>query len=398
MSIQTQSLIMSTKSKSICAGLMFIGFCALVVSSITEPSRAWHAYMLGLFYTTSLALGGLFFTAIQHAVGAGWSVNIRRFCESFTAFLPHCFIATLVFVFGIMWSGADVYDWFHPEIVAKDALLQHKAAYLNPSFFILRIVIFFTLWIFFAKKIIGYSLKQDENGDHSWTKKAIPLSVAFLIIFALSYSLFSIDILMSLEAHWFSTIFGVYTFAGLFQSTLSAMLLFIFYVRKKGLLKEYVNENHFHDLGKFLLAFTTFWAYIAFSQYMLIWYANLPEETLFFIPRVHNGWIWVSISLIVFKFIVPFIVLLPRHSKRDTSLLTVVAMLILFMQFVDLYWLIYPNLNPNHELVFGWTEVLIFLGFIGGFVFVALRFLSQNPLIPYNDPRLYESLHHHVTY
>ena len=203
---------------------------------------------------------------------------------------------------------------------------------------------------------------------------------------------------MSLEAHWFSTIFGIYTFAGLFQATMASMLLFIFYIRKKGLLHGYVDENHIHDLGKFLFAFTVFWAYIAFSQYMLIWYANLPEETIFFMPRSHGSWVWVSLSLIVFKFIVPFIALLSRRAKRNPAMLGSVAVLILIMQFVDLYWLIYPNLNPEHELIFGFTEIAVFLGFIGGFVFVVSRFLSQNPLVPYSDPRIQESIHHHVTY
>lgn len=388
----------STKLKSVCAGLMFIGLIALILSTLSDPDRAWHAYMLGFFYTTSLALGGLFFTAVQHAVNAGWSVNVRRFCESYSAFLPHCFYAFLIFTAGMVLSGANVYDWFNADVVAKDPLLQHKAAYLNKGFFFIRTCLFLVLWIVFSKRIVGYSLKQDGNGDSSWTKKNVPLSIGFLLFFALSYSLFSIDILMSLEPHWFSTIFGVYTFAGLFQTTIASMLLFIFYVRKKGLLHGYVNENHIHDLGKFLFAFTVFWAYIAFSQYMLIWYANLPEETLFFMPRSHGAWVWVSLSLIVFKFIVPFIALLSRRAKRNPALLGAVAVLILIMQFVDLYWLIYPNLRSDHEMVFGFTEVAVFLGFIGGFIFVVLRFLSQNPLVPYSDPRVHESIHHHVTY
>ena len=393
-----QPLVVSTRAKFICIALVFIGFVTFVLSVMTQPDRAWHAYMLGFFYTTSLAIGGLFFTSLQHVVGAGWSVNIRRFCESYTAFLPHCFLAAVVFILGVIFGGADVYDWLNPEVVAQDLLLQHKVAYLNAEFFGLRTLVFFILWIFFAKKIVSYSLKQDGNGDHSWTKKNVPFSVAFLLFFALSYSLFSIDILMSLDAHWFSTIFGIYTFAGLFQTTIASMLLFVFYVQKKGLLKGYLDENHIHDLGKFLFAFTIFWAYIAFSQYMLIWYANLPEETLFFVPRLQGPWVWLSLSLIVFKFIVPFVALLSRRAKRKPAILGLIAVLILVMQFVDLYWLIYPNLKPDHELVFGFTEIAIFFGFIGGFAFTVLRFLGQNPLIPYSDPRVHESVNHHVTY
>ncbi len=393
-----QNWMMSHKFKYTCVSMMFIGVVAFALSMATDSTRAWHAYMLGFFYTTSLAVGGLFFTAVQHAANVGWSVNIRRFCESYTAFLPHCMVAAVVFLLGVVFMGVDVYDWLNPQLVAQDHLLKHKAPYLNGTFFIIRTLLFFGLWVFFAKKIVGHSLKQDNDGNSIWTKKNVPLSVGFLLIFALSYSLFSIDILMSLEPHWFSTIFGVYTFAGLFQTTIASMILWIFYLRGQGLLNGYVDENHIHDLGKFLFAFTVFWAYIAFSQYMLIWYANLPEETIFFMPRSHGSWVWVSIALIIFKFIVPFLALLSRRAKRNPAMLGAVAVLILIMQFVDLYWLIYPNLNREHSMVFGFTEVAVFLGFMGGFALVVARFLSKNPLVPYRDPRIHESIHHHVTY
>jgi hypothetical protein len=258
-------------------------------------------------------------------------------------------------------------------------------------------VAFFGLWLYFGKKIIGMSLQQDESGDVNLTHKMLPYSVIFLLTFALSYSLFSVDSLMSLEPHWFSTIFGVYTFAGLFQSTIATVILITVYLMKKGKLEGLVDENHLHDLGKFLFAFTVFWAYIAFSQYMLIWYANLPEETLFFMPRQTGSWVYVSVALILFKFILPFLALLPQWAKRSPNHLVAVSLLVLIMQYVDLYWLVYPNYNHD-QVVFGLREIFIFLGFAGAFLYTTSQFLSKNALVPYRDPRIEESKHHHVVY
>jgi hypothetical protein len=275
--------------------------------------------------------------------------------------------------------------------------LTHKAGYLNQTFFIIRLVLVFGLWLAFAKVIVGRSLKQDATGDESLTVRSVKTSIAFLMVFALSYTFFSMDMLMSLEPHWFSTIFGIYCFAGLFQSTMAAMILIILYLKRKGKLAGYVNENHLHDLGKFMFAFTVFWAYIAFSQYMLIWYANLPEETGYFIRRLSPGWVGVSISLLVFKFVVPFLALLSRRSKRNPTQLAFVSVLILVMQYVDIYWLVYPSLNPE-KAHFGLPEIGGFAFFGGLFIMSVTRFLSRNELVAYRDPRIAESMHHHVVY
>ncbi len=388
----------SSRLKSAFSILMFIGLISLVFSLFQDKSRAWHAYLLGLFYFTSLALGGLFFASIQHLTNAGWSVNIRRTMEALTAFLPWAFGLTLIFIAGNYVAGVDVYDWFDKAKVADDHLLKHKEAYLNPGFFIIRTLIFFVGWLWLCKKIIGNSLKQDDSGDVSLTHKAVPLSIAFILFFSLSYSLFSVDTLMSLEAHWFSTIFGVYTFAGLFQCTLAVMILIIGHLLKKGLINQYVNENHLHDLGKFLFGFVVFWAYIAFSQYMLIWYANLPEETIFFKPRQEGDWLVISLGLIVLKFIVPFFALLPKWAKRNINHLSAVSILILVTQFFDLYWLIYPNLKADHGFVIGLQDIGVFLGFLGLFMYTTTKFLSSHSIIPYKDPRMHESNTHEVVY
>lgn len=372
--------------------MMAIGVLCFIAAMLVDKERAWHSYLTSYFYFSSLAVGGLFFTAIQHAVSAGWSVTIRRLSEAMTAFLPVVFVGGIILLF----AGSNLYLWLDKAVVAKDAILQGKSAYLNLAFWAIRMVVFVGLWIYFARKIVGYSVQQDKDGSESWTHKLVPKSIAFLMVFALSYSLFSVDLLMSLEPHWFSTIFGVYCFAGLFQSTLAVLVLLSLYCQRQGWVAGLITEEHVHDLAKMLKGFTVFWAYIAFSQFMLIWYANLPEETVYYLHRSHGGWMQISLSLLIFRFVVPFVSLLPRWAKRTPQHLVIICCLILIMQYVDLFWVVYPNYKDY--VVFSWQEIGVFVGFLGGFLFLVTRFLSKHNLIPIKDPRLHESLDHHVTY
>ena len=372
---------------------MFVGLMGFALLLINDQKRAWLSFLVPFFYFTSLALGGLFFASIQHMTKAGWSVNVRRIPEAFTSFLPLAAISGLILLIG---SG-KLYKWMDAAYVAADPIVSGKTGYLNFTFFVIRLVLFFAGWLYFSKVIIGRSLEQDKTGDVNLTHKQVGTSISFVLFFALSYSFFSVDLLMSLEPHWFSTIYGVYAFAGLFQSTLAFTILFILYMRKHGLLGGFVTEDHLHDLGKFLFAFTVFWAYIAYSQYMLIWYANLPEETGFIITRSENVWLWVSGLLILGKFIVPFIALLPRWAKRTPAHLGAVSVLILVMQYVDLYWLAYPNFYKE-EIKFPLAEIAVFLGFLGVFLMCVTKFLSRNNIVPVKDPRIGESMHHHVVY
>jgi hypothetical protein len=379
--------------KVVLLAMMGLGVAGLAAGFVVDKERVWHAYLTSYFYFASLAIGGLFFTAIQHAVRAGWSVNIRRISESMVAFMPIVAGGGLV----LLAAGSDLYLWLDKEVVAKDAILSGKEGYLNLGFWAVRMVMYAGLWLFFGKTIVDYSVAQDKDGDEKWTHRLVPFSVAFLLVFALSYSLFSVDLLMSLEPHWFSTIFGVYCFAGLFQSTLAFMILMILFCRSQGWVTGLMTMEHVHDVAKFLKGFTVFWAYIAFSQFMLIWYANLPEETVFYLHRSHGGWMYISLSLLVFKFVVPFVALLPRWAKRTPRHLVMVCSLVLIMQYVDIYWMVYPNYT--HDFVaFSWMEVLTFIGFAGAFLFMVSRWLGKHNLVPIKDPRIHESLNHHVTY
>ena len=374
--------------------LIFIGVCTFLLTlSFGNSQRLWHAYLLAYVYFVLLSLGGLFFTSVHYAANAGWSVNIRRLAEACTAYLPWAALLSLPLIGGAF----SLYDWLDPNKVATDSLLAHKTAYLNLPFFLTRLTIFFAGWIFFANKLIAFSLKQDQDGTTLWTQKSTKYSILFLLFFVFSLSLFSVDFLMSLDAHWFSTIFGVYVFAGLFQSIFALLILLSIYFMQQKAYKHLITVEHLHDLGKFLLAATVFWAYIAFSQYMLIWYANLPEETTFFISRSQGNWMWVSISLIVFKFIVPFLFLLPRWIKRIPKLIGAIACLILWMQLVDIYWLIYPHWSMKQP-EFGWLEIAIWLGFAGVFVQSLSHFLHQHSPIALKDPHRSQSTAHKVIY
>ncbi|MGE0634453.1 MAG: molybdopterin oxidoreductase [Pseudobdellovibrionaceae bacterium] len=383
----------SQRANTIAYAFMAIGVLTFVAGLILNRERLWTSYLTNFFFFACLGIGGLFFVAINHAAKAGWSVTVRRISESMTSFLPVVLIGTLVLVAGAKY----LYPWTDAARVAEDPLLQGKTPYLNYPFWIIRILVFGLGMLLFKKLMVGNSLKQDQSGDNQLTIDNVKWAVIFLLFFAVTYSLFSVDLLMTLLPHWFSTIFGIYCFAGLFQSTMAFMILLTLNVLYKGIVQGYITEEHVHDLAKYLKGFTVFWAYIAFSQFMLIWYANIPEETEFYVLRAMGGWMPISIGLLIFKFAVPFIALLPRWAKRTQGHLKAVCCLILFAQWMDIYWLVYPNFNDN-AVTFSLWEVGMFLGFLGLFLAGIYRFLSKNNVIPVKDPRLHEALAHHVTY
>ena len=384
----------SKKLKNLLYIGIFIGFIAFVSGLVfMDQPRVWSAFLTASLFVFFISLGGAFFTAIQHASKAGWSVNIRRFMEAFSWYIPvGCLTA-----FALAFSGDALYEWFNPQTVQEDYLLNKKSAYLNWVFFIVRLIIFSGITIGFSRWLVRLSLAQDRTGQENLTHKSVKVSIAFLICFALGFTFFTVDTVMSLEPHWFSTIFGIYCLAGLMQAFTAALILVLIYMIRQGIFQNLVNENHLHDLGKFLLGFTAFWAYIAFSQYMLTWYANLPEEAFYYLPRSQGDWLWVSLFLGVFKFIVPFLFLLPRWVKRDQGAMIIISVLILVMEYVDIYWMVYPSYDKEN-IHFGLLEIGLLVGFISLFLYVVFHFLSRYPLIPVQDPREGESARHKVTY
>jgi len=368
-----------------------VGLGGLVAGIFVNAERGWASLLLNHFYFMSIALGGMFICAIQYATNAMWSAPIRRLAESFSAYLPVVLLGFLLIAFA---GVPHLFPWANPEHVKGDVILEHKASYLNVTFFIIRNLVAIALWFFFRAKLVGNSLAQDKDGDIKWTIRNKLLAPMFLVVFALSFTMSSIDLLMSLDPHWFSTMFGVYTFAGLFTSSLSMMTIFTILLLRNGMLKGIVNDNHLHDCGKFMFAFTIFWAYIGFSQFMLIWYANLPEETMYFMHRMTGNWKTVTVFLLVGKFMVPFFALLPRDAKRSQTRLMKVAIWMLFAQWIDLIWIIQPEFFKDGPRI-SWIEVAGLIGFAGLFGLFTTRFLSKNNIVAFRDPRIIESVFHH---
>lgn len=376
--------------KAVFIGLMGIGILAFAISLRLSPARAWSSFVINHFYFMSLSLGGLFFASINWITGAMWIAPMRRISEALTAYLPLVLIGLVILYFGI----PDLYLWSLPANVQGDLVLEGKAGYLSTGFFMVRNILAILIWFFFAWKMVGNSLAQDLNSDYVYTAKNRVLSAPFLILFAVTFTMASFDLLMSLDPHWFSTMFGVYCFSGLFYSTLAAICFFTLYLESKGMLRGILNENHLHDLGKYMFAFTVFWAYIGFSQFMLIWYANLPEETGYYLHRFHGQWFWISAFLLIGKFLVPFFVLLPRDAKRNRTILGIMSIFMLISQWIDVMWMVQPEFSSDGP-IFGWVEIGITLGFVGLFCLAVFRFFAKNNIIAIGDPRLIEAVYHH---
>src|SRR3989338_3157112 len=378
--------------------LLFIFLSGLLLFEFKySPTHVAFNYLLAFTFLISLALGGLFFSMLQHATSAGWRVVVRRIAESFTHLLPIGIILALP----IFWGIPLLFHWSHPDVMAHNHLLARKASYLNPTFFIIRTFIYFLVWTFLYRKIIRPSLAQDHTGNIHLTHHMKKWSCVGFVLFAITLTFAATDWMMSLKADWFSTIYGVYFFSGSVVASLALIIMVILMLQKQGYLTE-INEHHFHDLGKLLYALNIFWAYIAFSQYMLIWYGNIPEETIFFAERGARlmaepgvrGWQWLSLGLFTGHFIIPFFFLMSRHAKRNLKVLFWGATWLLMMHYVDLFWLIMPNFSKT-KVIFGWVEITTLLWMMSLFVLVLVWNLRKHALIPLKDPRLQYSLEFH---
>ena len=367
-----------------------LGGWALGFASEGARHQLWYAWLVGALFVLSIALGALFFVLIHHATQAGWSVVVRRIAEHVMGTLPYL---ALLFALPVLFGGmGDLFHWSHKEVVDLDPLLQHKKPYLKVSFFLIRTAVYFVVWSALAWWFRRLSRLQDETGDHELTRRMRRVSAPSLILFALTVTFFAFDWLMSLDPHWYSTIFGVYFFAGSAMAFFAFLSLAVIAARRAGLLVEVLNAEHQHDIGKLLFTFVAFWAYMAFSQYMLIWYATLPEETIFFARRLAGSWGTASAVLALGHFIVPFFFLLPRAVKRNDKALAAAAVWLLAMHLLDLYWLVMPNLPDLH---LGYNLLLVAAALIccGGVFLAAFGgALKRQALVPLRDPRLPESL------
>jgi hypothetical protein len=379
------------------AGIGAVFFALTLVGWVVDAPQFYFAYLVGWTFCLSIALGALFFVVIQHLTRARWSVVVRRSAESLAAAIPLLALLSIPIFIGMHdlfhWTHAELHDPTHPEY---DALIAGKSAYLNTPFFIIRFVIYFGLWSIISYRTYRLSVLQDVAPDPLIPAQLRKVSAWGLPVLAVTATFASFDLLMSLDPHWFSTIFGVYFFAGAMWATFAILVLVnLAFQRGNVGLVNVVTTEHYHDLGKFMFGFTVFWAYIAFSQYMLIWYGNIPEETLWYRHRLEYGWEYNSLALLVMHFIIPFLILLPRSTKRSVPVLAVMGVWFLIMHWFDLHWLALPVLH--HDAMFHWLDFTAWLGLFGLFVGAFLFRLARHSLIPRNDPYLSESLHFHNT-
>ena len=319
---------------------------------------------------------------------------MRRIPEAMTAWLVPGGLLAIAIALG----AHSLYHWSHADVVAQDALLAHKAPFLNMGMFYALVSLSLLLWVVFSALLVSASRKQDTAGGMGASRTCRTLSAVFLVVFALTLSVVSFYFLMSLEAHWFSTMFAVLVFTDIMQTGLAYVAVVAGFVVMAGKLEGFLNENHLHSLGKMLFAATGFWAYIYFCQFMLIWYANIPEETVYFLRRADHGWLAYFMVLPLLKFVVPFLFMLPRDAKRNPRKLVPAAVLILFAQFWELYMMVGPALGHGAEAAHAHVPVVEFaatLGFIGLFTLVFGWALARHDAVPVKDPALMECLEYH---
>jgi len=364
-----------------------LGLAASALGWISEPERFYHAFLTAFVFWTSIALGGLFFTMMHHLTGARWSVVVRRICENLMMQLPWLFLAFIPIYFGIH----DLYHWSHEEAVAADHVLQGKAAFLNVGFFTIRTIAYFAIWSILAVLLYRVSLKQDGGHKPEHLRSMRKISAIGMLLFAATITLSGWDWLMSLEPHWFSTVFGVYLFSGSFLSAVAVVTGTCLYLKRMDAFKNTFTLEHFHDLGKLMLAFTIFWSYIAFAQYFLIWYGNLPEETFWYTARWEGSWKVISLILLFGHFALPFTVLLFRSVKRNLSIMGFFVIWFLLMHWLDYYWLVYPTFTEQGATI-GWLEIVAVLGLGGIFLWHFWYRIGSSPVVPAGDPELEKSI------
>jgi hypothetical protein len=320
---------------------------------------------------------------LHHLSGGAWGFVIRRALESGARTLLLMALLFIPLLFGL----PELYLWARPEVVAGDALLQHKSPYLNAPFFITRTAVYFLVWIVLAALVTRWSLQQDRTASPSLTRRLQLLSGPGLVLYALTMTFASIDWAMSLEPHWFSTIYGVMFIVGQVLSALALMIPVAGWLAAYEPLAQVVSPTPFHDLGNLLLAFVMLWAYMAFSQYLIIWSGNLPEEIPWYLHRMQGGWQWLGLILLLGHFVVPFCLLLSRRTKRRAWVLSRVAIAVLCMRLVDLFWLVVPAFHPS-GLSVHWLDIVAPVGVGGLWVAAGVWQLRGKPLLPLHDPRV----------
>ena len=401
----------TNKTKNITFGLMAIGLITIIAGFIgdTAPegvnveeyshNRIWANLLVNGYFFMGIALLATFFMALQYAAEVAWSVAVKRVYEAISSYLPVG--ATIMFL--ILLAGQlhlnHLWHWMDPDVINPespkfDEVIANKHGYFTPWFFWLRTLLYLGVWCAFQRGFIKRSLEQDLQGGTAIHYKSMGKGAMFLVFFAVTSSTSAWDWMMSLDVHWFSTMYGWYAFSGMWISAMITIILFVLYLKRKGYLEQ-VNESHIHDLGKWVFAISFLWSYLWFCQFMLIWYTNIPEEIIYFQERLHDfGYMGLMWTVFFMNFAFPMILLMSRDAKRNYFFLTFVGCIIFVGHWLDVFMMVMPaSVHGNWHL--GWVELGTALGFLGLVLFVVHRALSKAPLMVQKHPYLEESVHHH---
>ena len=403
----------SAKAKKTIFGVIGVGLVAFIIgivqSSGTDQfaTRLMSNFLIDGFFFFAIALGALFFLALQYATETGWSVAIKRVVEGVASYVIVGMVIMLI-IFLILsftdggWFGAltnhghhtgHIYKWMDPEVVANDEIIANKAPFLTQWFFWVVTILYMTVYYLFYKGFRKRSLQEDIEGGTKIHFKNFAKGALFLVLFGYFSSTSSWHWIMSIDTHWFSTLYGWYVFGGMWCSAMTTIMLLVLYLKKLGHL-QHVNDSHIHDIGKWIFATSFLWSYLFFSQFMLYWYANIPEEVIYFQDRIdHYKVIYWGMFLI--NFIIPMLILMSADAKRNAGILMFVCVAIIIGHWGDVYMLITPGTMGEYGSI-GFLEVGLFLAFAGVFTLVVLNTLTKAPLMPKNHPYLDESKHHHI--
>jgi hypothetical protein len=413
----TQPYLFTKRSRWIAAIMMLIGLVAIIAQVTGHHQQTWANLLMNNFIFMGIALCATFFLAVQYVAEVGWSAVIKRPLEAMGQYLP---IAGGLMILIVFLGGDHLYHWMAPGITDPaspnyDEIIAGKSGFLNPTFFWIRVVLYFVIWSYFARLFRKNSIESDNGNATSIWKSTRGKAAMFLVLFAVTESTMSWDFIMSIDTHWYSTLFAWYTFAGMFVTSLAALAFCVAFLKTKGYLQE-VSEHHLHDIGKFMFAFSIFWTYLWFAQFMLIWYSNIPEEITYFMLRQdHYRGIWLATFFI--NFIVPFLVLMTRDAKRKLHLLMFMSGVIFIGHWLDTFIMVVPGamITAGHHAAeaghaaaahggahgpllghIGWMEIGTTIGFAGLFIYIVQMYLAKAPLVAKNHPMMEESLHHAI--
>jgi hypothetical protein len=351
---------------------------------VSGVERFWMNWIIWFVFLLTAGLGCMFIVALEHLVGARWSVPLRRIPERLSGLTLLMIPAALIALFSL----PKLYPWTQPESL-DNPIVAGKAVWLNVPFFTIRVAACLIVWAFSYRIFVNGSIRQDKSGDPRYTLRVRRFAPLFMFLFGITLTVVAFDWISSLDPLWYSDIFGVYLFAGTFLAGLAVTTLTILYLKRRGRLAD-IKPDHMYNLGGFLFAFIVFWSYIGFAQYLLMWYANIPEEVVWYKERLSGEWGAIILAMALFHFVVPFFVLMARDAKSNPRFLSAAAILVLFSHLMDLYWMMYPALGGSG--LFGWQELTFALLFVSAALLWIRRSMNLGADMPVGDPMLREGL------